>query len=398
MAGAAPANALRRLWSGPGWPRWTLGASIAATLALLAAVVWEHGGPSAVWRHWQAGPVRALVVEPFTGPPQWAEPLRDAVIDSLAHIPNLAILPKPAGPEVVTGVLRVSVERSPNRIRMSAEMRNVDGYPYWQRTFDRPIADLPDLPRQIADAVRHGLRRKTKPYRPALAPYDLYLEGRYHFDHADDGGLPTAVAKFESAAQLDPNFAEAWAWVSIAREYLADRGAVRPNLELPEAREAADRARALEPESAAAYLALGINDLQYDWDWEKARRELDRAIQLSPGWPLAAYWRQRWEQAMGHAPEPPFSFANLPPIQNPDDARRLLQNAEDIRVETYISAAALAMVANRIHDTGDTLRWLEQAYDERCVQLPYILRDPAMPHGDPRFDDLMRRMRLGGTE
>jgi len=76
----------------------------------------------------------------------------------------------------------------------------------------------------------------------------------------------------------------------------------------------------------------------------------------------------------------------------------LLQNAEDIRVETYISAAALAMVANRIHDTGDTLRWLEQAYDERCVQLPYILRDPAMPHGDPRFDDLMRRMKLEGTE
>ncbi len=55
-------------------------------------------------------------------------------------------------------------------------------------------------------------------------------------------------------------------------------------------------------------------------------------------------------------------------------------------------------MASRIHDTDDTFFWLEQAYDERSVQLPYILWDPALPRTDPRFDDLMRRMKLGGTE
>jgi len=250
----------------------------------------------------------------------------------------------------------------------------------------------------MAAAVSTRARGKKTRYKPAPAAYDAYLQGRYHFDHPDNGGLEAAIAHLEDATRLDSGFARAWAWLSIAKEYLADRGAVRPNLALPEARDAADRAAALDPDSAASHLALGIADLQYDWEWGGARAELDRAVQLSPGWALAAYWRERWDQAMGHGKEPQFQFANLPPVQGDADARRLLEDADDIRVETYISAAGLALVANRVHDTDSTFHWLDEAYDERCVQLPYIVWDPSLPRGDPRFADLMRRLKLGGTE
>jgi len=366
--------------------KWILAAGGAAAAAL-----------AVLWVRLSAAPIQALIVEPFAGPAEFAEPLRDEVQDMLGRVRGLAIVKAPAPPPAVTGRFSATVVRAADRVRVVAELRREDGHRYWTRTFDRPLASLPGLPGEIAAAI-HSKARPKKPYRPPLAAFDEYLKGRYAFDHPEHDGLATAVARFEDATRLDGGYAEAWAWLSIAKEYLADRGAVRPNLELPEAREAADRAGALDPDSAESHLALGIANLQYDWEWDKAKRELDRALQLSPSWPLAAYWRGRWDGAMGHGPAPPFDFANLPPIRNDDDARKLLADADDIRVETYISAAALALVANRIHDTEDTFRWLEEAYAERCVQLPYILWDPSLPRGDPRFDDLKRRMKLGGME
>lgn len=368
---------------------WILAGCTAAAALVLGAWWWQD----------RAAPIQAIMVQPFTGEAKLAEPLRDEIADDLARIPGLPVVKQPADSPVVTGVLEGQVERSPDRIHMVAQLRRADGHRYWSRTFDRPIADLPAIAEEIAAAVNGRARRKNPSrYRPALTAYDAYLEGRYRFDHPENGGLAMAVARFEDATRLDATFAKAWAWLSISREYRADSGAVRPNLVLPEARDAADRAVALDSNAAESHLALGLVSLQYDWDWDQAKQELDRAVQLSPGWAMAAYWRERWNQAMGHRPEPQFHFANLPPVTGGDDARQLLANADDIRVETYISAAALALVANGIHDTDSTFHWLDEAYDERCVQLPYILWDPSLPHDDPRYLDLMKRMKLGGTE
>jgi hypothetical protein len=369
--------------------RWTLGAAAGLCLLLLAAWWWSR----------KPANIHAIVVQGFTGEAMLAEPLRDVVRDDLGRVPGLAVVERPADSPVVTGLLDARVERTPERIKIIAELHRADGHRYWTRTVDRQIADLPLVAEDVAALVSGKARRKpaTK-YKPGVAAYEAYLEGRYRFDHPESGGLALGIARLEDATRLDPAFAEAWAWLSIAKEYLADSGAVRPNLALPEARDAADRAAALDPTAAESHLAVGIADLQYDWNWDAARAEIGRAAQLSPGWPLAAYWQKRWNEATGHAAAPDFHFANLPPVAGEADAQKLLEDADDIRVETYISAAALALVANRIHDTEDTFRWLDEAYDERCVQLPYILWDPSLPRGDPRFADLMRRMKLGGSE
>lgn len=368
---------------------WTLGTAAALALLLFGAWWWSR----------KPAPIQAILVNSFAGDAKLAEPLRDEVRDDLARVPGLPIVDRPATLPTVTGVLDARVERTPQRIRIVAELHRPDGHRYWTRTVDKPIAELPTVAGELAALVTPRARRKqASKYKPTVAAYDAYLDGRFHFDHPENGGLPLAIARLEDATRLEPSFAEAWAWLSIAKEYLVDSGAVRPNLALPEARDAADRAMALDPDAAASHLAAGMIDLQYDWDWDDAKTELDRAVSLSPGWALAAYWRERWNAAMGHGTTPQFQFPNLPPVNGDDDARKLLDDADDIRVETYISAAALALVANRIHDADSTFHWLDEAYDERCVQLPYIVWDPSLPHDDPRFLDLMRKMKLGGTE
>lgn len=362
----------------------------AAAAALIAG--------AAAW--WQTRPdkIDAIVVRPFGGAAPLAGALRDEILDDLARVPGLRVLPEAAAPLAHTGLLEASVERSSDRITVVAQLTRFDGHRYWTRKFDRPLPDLNAIPLEIAASISSRARRKDARHKPPLAAYDAYLAGRSDFDRPQDGGLARAIECFDRATGLDPDFAEAWAWLSIANEYLADSGAVRPNLALPAARDAADRAAALDPGSAAAHLALGMIDLQYDWDWTAARQELDRALQLSPGSPMAAYWRERWNQATGRAAPPDFHLANLPPVHNEAEARQLLDDADDIRVETYLSAAALALVANGIHDTDGTFQWLETAYEERCVQLPYILWNPALPRSDPRFAGLLRRMNLETTD
>jgi hypothetical protein len=368
---------------------WMLGAALVLA-AIVAAGWWWRGRPARI---------QAIEVHAFSGDPSLAEPLRNEVIEALARVPGLAIVDQPAAAPNVTGVLQARVERSAQRVHVVAELDRADGHHYWTRTIDRPLSDLQAVAEDVAANVNGKARRKkASKYRPAAAAYEAYLEGRFRFDHPENDGLATAIARLEDATRLDPGYAEAWAWLSIAKEYLADSGSVRPNLALPEARDAADRATALNPDAAESHLALGISDLQYDWEWDGAKTEIDRAIQLSPGWKLAQYWRERWNAATGHGTPPQFHFANVPEVRDEAEARKLLEDADDIRVETYMSAAALALIANRVHDTENTFRWLDEAYDERCVQLPYILWDPSLPRNDPRFEDLMKRMKLGGTE
>jgi tetratricopeptide (TPR) repeat protein len=49
------------------------------------------------------------------------------------------------------------------------------------------------------------------------------------------------------------------------------------------ARNDAERAIALDPTSASAYLALATNQIDYDWDWDAANTWLTKAAELEPG-------------------------------------------------------------------------------------------------------------------
>jgi len=357
----------------------------AAVLALAGALFW-----------WQGTPVHldAIVIQASKGEPGLAGGLREEIISDLRRAPGLRVVSEPAPSPAITGVLEVEAERSADRVRVVAELRRSDGHRYWTRHFDRPLSGLPGTAEEIAAAINPKVKKRVPRHKPVPAAYQAYLEGRYDFEQPDGNGLAKAIAQFQSATEKDSDFALAWSWLSIAQEYQVDRGAARPNDSLPEARDAADLALALDPDLAEAHLAMGIDYLQYDWQWHDAKAELDRAAQLSPGSALVAYWRQRWNAAMGRGPEPDFHFANLPPIHSEDDARKLLEDADDIRVETYISPAALALVASQIHDTQSAMHWLDVAYEEHCVHLPYVVWNSELPRSDPRFADLLRRMGL----
>jgi tetratricopeptide (TPR) repeat protein len=340
--------------------------------------------------------VTSVAVLPISAPNDdpMARGITEEIMDSLARVHGLRVEAQPQAEAVLEGTL----ERTDSRVRLVLEVSRVDGLRHWSRTVERPLGELSSLAVDAASFISSGARRRAPKHKPAQAAYEPYLEGRGWFARQDADSMNKAIECFERATNADPDFALAWAWLSIAREYPADAGAARPNETLPEARDAAERAVTLGADLAEAHAALGIVRLQYDWDWESARHELDRALQLSPGSRVARYWRARWLEATSHAAPRTMTFAHVPPLHGDADARKLLDNADDIRVETYISPVALALAANSVHDTEGVFHWLDVAYDERSVQLPYAVWDPALPRQDPRMADLLQRMKLPPTE
>jgi TolB-like protein len=338
--------------------------------------------------------ITSIEVQPFTAANDdpVAPGITEEIIDDLSHVRGL---------RVGTGAQATmdgTFERTNSRVRLVLRVKRTDGTRLWERTIDRPLAELSSIPADAAGFISGEARKLAPRRKTAPAAYQAYLEGRGWFARQDGDSINKAIACFQKATDADSGFALAWAWNSIAREYPADAGAVHPNDSLPQARDAAERSVQMGSDLAETHAAVGIVRLQYDWEWEDARRELDRALQLNPGSRVARYWRERWSEATSHATPHALTFAHFPPLQNDADARKLLEDADDIRVETYLSPVGLALVANSLHDTERVFHWLDEAYDERSPQLPYVVWDRSLPRDDARFADLMQRMKLPYTE
>ena len=351
---------------------WFIGAFILLSVAA-GVFVWQTRIPV-----FQAVTVQPMTVE---GAPEW---LGAALTDEIAGVRRPVT--HPAADPAVTAVLDGVVARSGDRVRVTVRLTRPDGHRYWTRTFERPLSEIAA---EVAGAVVPLPRRKALHRKPAAQAFESYFEARYVFRHDE---LVKAIDGFEKATQLDPEFALAWAWLSIAKERLVEQGAARPNGLLPAARDAAERAVTLDPDTVETHVALGIVKLQYDWNWDGARREFERALELDPNSQLALHWRERWREVMNLTPAKPVQLPMVP--QDVEGARRLLADADELRSQKYINPITFVLAASMVKDTKDLFDWLEVAYEEQCVQLPYLLRSPAIPQSDPRVADLLRRLRL----
>jgi Tfp pilus assembly protein PilF len=102
--------------------------------------------------------------------------------------------------------------------------------------------------------------------------------------------IPRAVAAFRSAIELDPDYAASHAGLAVAHCAEAELRVAAPALAYASAREAALRALAMEASNADAQVALGTVLFLSDWNWNGARRSLERALELNSdhteGWLL----------------------------------------------------------------------------------------------------------------
>ena len=244
----------------------------------------------------------------------FADGISEDIINTLGQIEGLRVAargssfsfkgkhvdPREVGQRLqVRTVLEGSVRKAGTRLRITAELVNAeDGYQLWSERYDRELEDIFDIQDDIARTIAERLEvTLTGGTRAPLAPratddikaYEAYLKGRGLLYQRGRFVLD-ALACFEKAVELDPDYALAWAGLADGRSTLGFYGMAPPHQTMPQAMAAARRAVQLDDSLAEAHCALGLAALMHDFDVPTARREFLRALELNPRYPQAAAW------------------------------------------------------------------------------------------------------------
>ena len=194
----------------------------------------------------------------------------------------------------VASVLEGSVRQSGARVRIAAQLINAaDGYHLWSETFDRELDDIFAVQDEIASSVVKALKIKLLGEDTAkLSPggttnaeaLQAYLQGvHYRNRGSDEAALQNAVAAFQKAIELDPNYAQAHAGLGAAWDNLATNNFVGLDQVTSKVGAAAAKAIELAPDLADGYQVLGAMLLRYKLDQEGARKAINKALELNPG-------------------------------------------------------------------------------------------------------------------
>ena len=196
----------------------------------------------------------------------------------------------------VAHLLEGSVQRAGDMVRITATLVNAsDGSALWSQRYDKPYKDLFALQDAITQSVADALKAKLltapgavvqsdRPPSGNLDAYVAYLRGLNAFSLGTKASLRAAIAAFEQAVRLDPNYAAAHAelsrmWVGFADQF-SDGAEVRAVI--AKARAAANTALKLAPNSSLAHQARSNLLESADMDWHGAEAEAQRALQLAP--------------------------------------------------------------------------------------------------------------------
>jgi TolB-like protein/DNA-binding winged helix-turn-helix (wHTH) protein/Tfp pilus assembly protein PilF len=257
-------------------------------------------------------PIQSLAVLPLKNlsddPAQnyFSYALTEELITDLAQISGLKVishtsvmqyagtskpLPQVARELGVDGIVEGTVQRSGNRVRITAQLIYAPQERHlWAASYDRDLRDVLALESSVAAAIVEPIRAKTaftqSASRKASASLDVlenYLRGKYAEEQIGAGegyeGYKDAIKYFKLAIEEDPTFAPAY--VELARTY-DEAFDWRANDKMPLEKAAVKKALELDPELADAHLMNAGIKISYDCDLLGAGKEYQEAIRINP--------------------------------------------------------------------------------------------------------------------
>jgi serine/threonine-protein kinase len=213
----------------------------------------------------------------------------------------------------VESVLEGSVRKAANRLRITAQLINVeDGYHLWSEKYDRELEDIFAIQDEISLAIVEKLRGKllkeeksklVRRYTDNEEAYNLYLKGRYYWNRRHEGGIQKAIELFQQAVEKDPLCAPGYVGIADCYNVCGILGLMDPRIAYPRSKEAVAKALDIDEGLAEAHASLGWIKTFYYWDWAGAEVEFLRSFELNPNYANAHYFYSLYLGAMGRHDE-----------------------------------------------------------------------------------------------
>jgi len=257
-------------------------------------------------------PLKSIAVLPFASLSEdkaneyFANGIQDEILTRLAKIADLKVISrtstqqyqsKPGNlPEIakqlgVAHILEGSVQKAGDAVRINVQLIKAEGDSHlWADTYDRKLTDIFAVETEVAQKIANSLEAHLTggeqrqianiPTKNSQA-YDAYLRGLALIIRQSAEHVEKAREFFQRAVELDPEYAHAWAQLSIAESQLyfsEDESPARSE----RARHAAETAVRLQPDLGDAHNALGLFYYFCLQDFDRALLELDEARKRSP--------------------------------------------------------------------------------------------------------------------
>src|SRR5881394_986472 len=208
----------------------------------------------------------------------------------------------------VAHLVEGSVRKAGDVVRTAARLTQANtGEEQWSENYTRNLKDVFAVQTELAQTIVEQLRGQLtggaanpttkaeiqaevraaeKGGTKSVEAHESYLQGRFFINRHSEKETNQARAAYEHAAQLDPKFALAWAGLAQTHvwdcNYATEGGQKGFNAHLAAAREALDRALALEPDLPEALFARAMIQTNFDYDWKGAAETLRKALALAP--------------------------------------------------------------------------------------------------------------------
>ena len=290
----------------------------------------------------------------------------------------------------VETILEGSVQKSGNRLRITAQLINVeDGYHIWSERYDREMKDVFDIQDDITENIVHALKMvltpKAKQFISSIKTieveaYEYYLKGRQLFHQLI---FDEAKIMFEKAIELDPEYASAYAGLADVHSWLYEWIGSKES-DLTAAERYSSKALLLAPDLAESHTARGFV-LSLASKYAEAEKEFKEAIRLDPNLYEAYYLFGRACFAYGEIEKSAELFRKAAEIRKedfqsmlllsqslgvlgkPEEKETLLEGIRRARKQLEINPddrRALSLGSGNLYDAGEKeegLRWMNRA-------------------------------------
>ncbi len=297
----------------------------------------------------------------------------------------------------VDAVIEGSVLHAGDALRIDSHLIRIrDERTMWAESYERDFGDVlalqRDIARAVSEAVISNVRRTDSGESAGTTVADAttmqsYLRANQLFDQRTDTSIDRAIREYKRILGVHPSFTPAYQKLAEAYMMALAFGA-DPREFLIEARSVAERAIAIDPNLAEAYLLLGVVGAACSFDWTTGVREMRRALVLNPNSSFSHRYFGAVLTGLGHFDEALEHSKRAVELDPLSLSARAAHGIRLYQVRRFSEASKVFQALRAEHPSyQQATRWLGRTWIEmqRGEEGIELIRS-AMEHGERRSD------------